>query len=286
MLAPEKTSDAIFDALRGRRTYGTTGQRMILDVNLNGSPMGTRAEFDSTRRVAGRVIGTAPIDKITLVKNGQDLETRDLLTAPAGSSDRFEVVFWSDSDPRVFDVPRGWRRWEGSLRLRGAELGSFSTPSIQNWVLQSVTVREDDRSVLDFVVMTRGSEKSIILELKDVRPDATLELTMHAAPEAVRAFYARIAYAEPRHLISLPGRASFALRDLESGTVSRVFPDDPFRDTVSLRRIRENASLEHEFEFVDSAEPLPGNNYYVRVTQLDDGVAWSSPIWVGGFAQP
>ena len=35
--------------------------------------------------------------------------------------------------------------------------------------------------------------------------------------------------------------------------------------------------LDQEFEFTDTDHPLPGDHYYVRATQLDDGVAWSSP---------
>ena len=40
-----------------------------------------------------------------------------------------------------------------------------------------------------------------------------------------------------------------------------------------------------EFEFTDSRDSLPGDNYYVRVIQLNDGVAWGSPVWVGGFGK-
>ena len=37
-----------------------------------------------------------------------------------------------------------------------------------------------------------------------------------------------------------------------------------------------------EFSFVDSARGQ-GDYYYVRVTQRNDAIAWSSPIWVGGY---
>jgi hypothetical protein len=41
--------------------------------------------------------------------------------------------------------------------------------------------------------------------------------------------------------------------------------------------------MEMAFEWRDE-NGLQGDNYYVRVTQLDGAMAWSSPIWVGGYA--
>ena len=39
--APELTREAVFDALHARRTYGTTGQRILLDFRVNDAPMGS-----------------------------------------------------------------------------------------------------------------------------------------------------------------------------------------------------------------------------------------------------
>ena len=65
VLAPERSRDAIFDGMRARRTYATTGDRMILDVRLNGALMGQRTDYAEDRHLAGRVIGTAP-DRLDL----------------------------------------------------------------------------------------------------------------------------------------------------------------------------------------------------------------------------
>ena len=37
---------ALFDAMKARRTYATTGDRIILNTTLNGIGMGQRAPFD------------------------------------------------------------------------------------------------------------------------------------------------------------------------------------------------------------------------------------------------
>jgi hypothetical protein len=37
------------------------------------------------------------------------------------------------------------------------------------------------------------------------------------------------------------------------------------------------------FEFVDNGRTRLTDYYYIKATQVDDQVAWSSPVFVGGF---
>ena len=53
---------------------------------------------------------------------------------------------------------------------------------------------------------------------------------------------------------------------------------------MEATKVRITWALDQKFEFVDSDSPKPGDYYFVRVKQLDGGMAWSSPIWVGGFS--
>ena len=39
-------------------------------------------------------------------------------------------------------------------------------------------------------------------------------------------------------------------------------------------------ALETEFEYVDKTEICPNDYYYLRITQKDGSMAWSSPVWV------
>ncbi len=45
--APELTREAIFDGLHARRTYGTTGQRILLDFRVNDAPMGSEIALEA-----------------------------------------------------------------------------------------------------------------------------------------------------------------------------------------------------------------------------------------------
>lgn len=66
-------------------------------------------------------------------------------------------------------------------------------------------------------------------------------------------------------------------------TVPRSIRD--FAESVSLRLLKEDVTLDHEFEFIDTESPKQGDYYFVRVRQLDGGMAWSSPVWIGGISK-
>jgi len=58
VLAPELSREAVFDAIAARRTYATTGERILLDFALNGSSMGESVAAAAT--IAGSVFVAAP----------------------------------------------------------------------------------------------------------------------------------------------------------------------------------------------------------------------------------
>lgn len=95
--ADENTREAIFEALRTRRCYATTGDRIIVDFRLDGHAMGSELrlsehpELASSRRISIAVNGTAKIKTIEIVRNNVDIHT----ITPAGPD--FECE-WVDSD--------------------------------------------------------------------------------------------------------------------------------------------------------------------------------------------
>ena len=78
--APELTREAIFDALKARRTYATTGVRMILEFSVNGVAMGGEVDLAETaaeRVIRVHAIGEAPIEQMKIVKNNETLHLRE-----------------------------------------------------------------------------------------------------------------------------------------------------------------------------------------------------------------
>ena len=81
VFARELTREAIFDALRNRRTYATTGVRLILEFSVNDVSMGRHATVeDPTRPRVIRIhaIGEGPLKTLRIIKNNQELFRRDV----------------------------------------------------------------------------------------------------------------------------------------------------------------------------------------------------------------
>ena len=63
--AEAKTADSIFDSLKRRSAYAVTdAQRIILEMEVNGTGMGTRSEYRDKRRLRAKVVGTSPIRRV------------------------------------------------------------------------------------------------------------------------------------------------------------------------------------------------------------------------------
>ena len=69
------TKAAILDAIRARRCYATSGVPILLDVRLNGVLMGGTATVEPGSPIVMevRVVGTAPIRAVYVVKDGDDV---------------------------------------------------------------------------------------------------------------------------------------------------------------------------------------------------------------------
>ncbi len=80
--------DSVFQGIYQRRTYATTGERIVLDFRVNGEPMGgvIRAGADPVIRVAA--IGTDALKSVRIVKNGSILHTFD----PGGDTAALEFI--------------------------------------------------------------------------------------------------------------------------------------------------------------------------------------------------
>lgn len=62
----EPTRDGVYAALRARRTYATSGPRIVLRFEVDGAPMGSVVPAAGPVEAEVRVIGTAPIARVEL----------------------------------------------------------------------------------------------------------------------------------------------------------------------------------------------------------------------------
>ena len=70
----ELTRQALWDAMRRRCVYATTGARMLLDVRLNGAPMGSEIALDEAltpKELTIEVHGTAPLARVDVLRSNE-----------------------------------------------------------------------------------------------------------------------------------------------------------------------------------------------------------------------
>ena len=94
VLAPELTRTALWEAFRARRTYATTGARIVLDFRANGQLMGQEITSESPPVFTADVVGTGPIERLELIRNDR------LLLTERGDSDQVSLVFTDETCPR------------------------------------------------------------------------------------------------------------------------------------------------------------------------------------------
>jgi hypothetical protein len=281
IFAPEKTTDAIFDGMRALKAYATTGDRIILNVSVNGNGMGQRGPFAPRRAISGRVIGTAPIESITVFRNDEQIWTKDYLTdtdRSGGESEQLLLSFSSDSRPyHPGDNPRGWRHWRGTLTVKNASLETIRGMDFHNSLFQFVERDPKNGNRVRFSTLTRGDTSSLELTLSGARRGASLVVELEDTEESGGAppLYRRPA--------QVPGsRVELALSTMTGGRLEQEVPAPDYVDRVLLRRVITDGERDVRFEVEDSS-PKQGDYYFVRVRQANDAMAWSSPVWIGGF---
>jgi hypothetical protein len=280
VLASERTPDAIFDAMRARSVYATSGARILLDARLNGKPMGTRQPDARERRIECHVNGSAPIDRIDVVKNGEIVYSTHYLSAPLTPEPW--VLFGLESSSDVYpeqgtDSPRPYRRWKGTLTVEGASVADVLGTGLDNVILDHIERDATNPNLLRFNVLTRGRRDGILLKLAGASTGTTFRVELEPTreegigrPETIRP-----AADLPAESLTLP------FVELAEGRMQRELEVGKNVDRVTVEIVDRDAAMDREFEYTDTSEMKPGDYYYVRVTQIDGGRAWSSPFWVG-----
>jgi len=268
---PELTRDALFEALRGRRHYGTTGTRLFLDLcatferpvtGFSEDPQLARGKEFAVReasmgdiirpgsvpmRLAVEVIGTAPIERLDVLHGVNVMQTaRPFMAADLGRRVR---VTWQGAEYRG----RGRETmWQGKLTLANNCFARFAPVNFLN---PERKVEETSAgTALTWTSVTTGNLAGIDLWLETSRR-GTLALDTNVVSGEVD------------------------LTTLADGTVT--FDGGGLGRRISVYRLPEqhwsrHLAVDHVVTFPGGAD-LP---VYVRVTQSDGHQAWSSPIYL------
>ena len=268
---PELTRDAVFEALRRRRHYGTTGTRIFIDLRATFAapvtgfsedpklapadeiPVREAQMGDIVRpgnvpmRLTAEVIGTAPIERVDVL-HGKDV-VKTVRPFAADALGRRVRVLWQGAEYRG----RGRETfWKGKLSVDGNRIARFAPVNFLN--PERKVVETAPGAALAWTSVTTGNLAGIDLWL-----DAAARGTLRVETDIVSG------------TIDLA-----ALRDdvvsLDGGGLGRRLGVYRLPDAEWSRRV----TLEHQVTFAGGAD-LP---VYLRVTQADGHQAWTSPIYL------
>jgi hypothetical protein len=272
--AKDVTIEALLDALVARRVFATTGARIQLRTMCEGHPMGTEFKSSSLPKISAFVAGTSPLESVELYRGLDKIHSYPIDTPTQPTRVR---VLWEGSSRKS---SYAGVVWEGTLEIKKSRMSNvrkvrFDSP-------RSFIFNEQPDG-LAWSSVTCGYRSGFVFDLDT--PEAELFLTVSTSVITGPKFGEhgedgplRIAHAPAERVASTINVADLATgpRVIEIGTLNRrvivSLAPEPTIETVEL-------------SFTDSS-PVPGiNPYWLRVLQVDQEMAWSSPIYVDYAAQ-
>ena len=242
--ARQLTREGLWESLKARRCYGTTGQRILLEVTADGHPMGSSYQTDLPPEISVRAIGTAAIERVDIFRG-----VVPVYTFP-------ETISWAENRVRVAWSGQRIRarnrlvRWDGTLeidrgRILEVEGYAFDSPAEG---IEEVTER-----TVSWKSVTTGDADGVVLRL-DAPPETTLDFTTPIV------------------------NASLKLQEIAAEPV--VVDAGGIDMKVIFERLPLGAGRDVAFTFRETVAPSGCHPYWVRVIQTDGAKAWASPIYV------
>ena len=267
--AKELSRASLFEAIRARRTYAATGDRIVLEVSLNDQPMGSDVGATSDREIAVRVEAQDSIAMIELVRNGKVIErsfpqdTATPVTFPGRAKCRVQYGWgpWA-----ALDLGRT-AEWDMTLALDGGRF-TQALPCFQSGPYEE-TLRDRLRAISERELRLESftsrvkcyaedPTKSVLCEIEGA---AETTMTLQLRKPVEQTITARLGDLIDDNVVTFTG-----VFTSESYIVNRLISPSEYSASV---------------KWVDQRPDAPSDWYYVRVTQHNGHLAWSSPIWVG-----
>ena len=98
--ARELSREAIFEALRARRCFATSGSKMVLDFRIDDAPMGSEVTTSGVITVVVRVWGTRPLERLTIMRGWVGSDPLQVsVVHECRLSGMYAEVTWHDDPP-------------------------------------------------------------------------------------------------------------------------------------------------------------------------------------------
>ncbi len=264
--ADSLSRESIWEAIKQRRTYALTGDRIELAFALNNAPLGAITQNNSERHIEIDVLASDSIDYIDILHNNRIIHRESILPE------------LDDSAPYKVYVEFGWAEqtrpfhWDVTLELENGNLCDVE-PRLRGHGPTDELSEEDDfaYSRLDYtgdnyVHLHTRTHKNRSLHTSSTEG---LCLTIDGT-------------ADTRLRATVNGEDyMITLGDLMTGT--RTFYTGGFvSPAICFHRAIPHSEYHHHFTFTHHNQTSQRDWYYVRVRQRNNQWAWSSPIWVDG----
>jgi len=285
VLAAANTREAIFDALRHRRTLAVTGDRIAIDFRAGDAPMGSAVS--DVDEITFQVEGWDFIKQVELVRDNVPVlvRTADGRAEAGPAEDRYRVRLEWGWGPmkgyQLFD-------WTGTVEIADGRLEQavpcFASDPFDERRRKRITARDDQRCTWQShtsrgsIFTTRNGSVScrandaLCLEIRGT-PETRIDLEMRCETHTSLLATAPDWSLSPRlgrwqHSLTigelLAGRRGFRMEEIPTSVVvHRAIPQGRFTVGGGYAENLDRPAC-----------------YYLRVTQENGQMGWASPIWV------
>ena len=246
LYAEALTREAVWEALSARRCYATSGARIRLWVEVDGHPMGEAYHSIGPPTLETSVDGTAAIERIDVLR-GSEVVSRQAVAHP-GPAERIRIL-WSGTEA-LGTARQQTVRWDGRLEMTGGSILELRQVGDQaaddEFMLEST-------SAASWRTATAGNRAGIVLQVEG-EEGAGFQFTSEQC------------------------EFTFTLAQARDGVVHQA---GEFCKQVEVSVAPgEDGATQAQITWREEDDLWGTQPYWVRVTQIDQQVAWSSPVYV------
>ena len=249
--AEELTRTGIWEALTARRCYATSGERIGLWFEVDGQPMGSMFTTSGFPEARIKVEGTAPLESVELLRGDKEIRQWRLADPAPVHQGRHRIrLLWQGTAQR--GTARAQRvTWDGSLNLEG---GTIHAVEAVNFHGGEDRASQPNDTRVTWWNATAGNRAGLLLEVEGD------EHTICSFKSPQVQFKFPLA-----HVLKAPLARDAGGLDCQVTVDPAPDNDAPFRASLTFR---------------DVDAPMGTQAYWMRVTQIDQAQAWSSPVYV------
>ena len=266
--AEKLNRSSLWEGLRKRCVYATTGCRAILDIRTEEGHMGDSITVSKPPVVTAVAVGDGPIEKIDIIRDGSIVQTKDLVKVERGNAGkRFLLKFFSPSDPGgdKYAAPLLDGAFEGIITLKNNSFKEFQPVGLDGWRDEIVRINDNEASVK---VQMRGDVDGLLFALQSPNQG---ELLYNGKCGMFR-FNLKNMPQEGCSYSQSDGIVTFLPHSRRTRKANPAI--------AIIRPVSDNSQDRVTISFKESERLTGMHYYYARLTHLDQSIAWSSPIWI------